>query len=72
MATVTLSFDNRADHVVTPQVLTILAREGIKSTFFVVGQQIETPDGLALIARARREGHWIGNRASIHTRFRWG
>jgi peptidoglycan-N-acetylglucosamine deacetylase len=66
MATVTLSFDNGPDPVVTPQVLDILAREGMKATFFVVGQRLEAPGGLALAARAHREGHWIGNHTYSH------
>ena len=67
MATVTLSFDNGPDPVVTPQVLDILGRHDIKATFFVVGQRLETPEGQALIARAHREGHWIGNHTYSHT-----
>lgn len=67
MATVTLSFDNGPDPVVTPHVLDILSRHGIKATFFAVGQRVEEPEGYALIARARREGHWIGNHTYSHT-----
>ena len=67
MTTITLSFDNGPDPVVTPQVLDILARHDIKATFFVVGQRLETPEGPALIARARDEGHWIGNHTYSHT-----
>ncbi len=67
MATITLSFDNGPDPVVTPQVLDILARHGIKATFFVVGQRLEAPEGHALTARARHEGHWIGNHTYSHT-----
>jgi peptidoglycan-N-acetylglucosamine deacetylase len=67
MATVTLSFDNGPDPAVTPQVLDTLARHDIKATFFVVGQHLEAPDGQALIARARREGHWVGNHTYTHS-----
>ena len=67
MATVTLSFDNGPEPTVTPLVLDTLARHAIKATFFVIGQKLETPDGQALIARARHEGHWIGNHTYSHT-----
>jgi peptidoglycan-N-acetylglucosamine deacetylase len=67
MATLTLSFDNGPDPVVTPQVLDILARQEIKATFFAVGQRLEAPEGQALIARAHQEGHWIGNHTYSHT-----
>jgi peptidoglycan/xylan/chitin deacetylase (PgdA/CDA1 family) len=67
MATVTLSFDNGPDPLVTPQVLDVLGKQDIKATFFAVGQRLEAPEGQALIARARREGHWIGNHTYSHT-----
>jgi peptidoglycan/xylan/chitin deacetylase (PgdA/CDA1 family) len=67
MAKITLSFDNGPDPVVTPQVLDILARHGIRATFFVVGKNLETAEGQALIARAHREGHRIGNHTYSHT-----
>lgn len=67
MATVTLSFDNGPEPAVTPQVLDTLARHAIKATFFVIGRKLETPEGQALITRARRDGHWIGNHTYSHT-----
>jgi len=67
MTTITLSFDNGPEPAVTPLVLDTLARHAIKATFFVIGQKLETPEGQALIARARREGHWIGNHTYTHT-----
>jgi peptidoglycan/xylan/chitin deacetylase (PgdA/CDA1 family) len=67
MPTVTLSFDNGPDAAVTPQVLDILARHEIRATFFVVGQKLEALAGPALIARAREQGHWIGNHTYSHT-----
>ncbi len=67
MTTITLSFDNGPDPAVTPQVLDTLARHAVKATFFVIGQKLETADGQALIARARREGHWVGNHTYSHS-----
>ena len=67
MAKVTLTFDNGPDPQATPQVLDCLARHGVKSTFFVLGQHVSTSVGLDLARRASREGHWIGNHTWSHT-----
>lgn len=66
MATVTLTFDNGPDPQATPLVLDCLARHGVQSTFFVLGQNVSTPAGLELARRASREGHWIGNHTWSH------
>lgn len=48
----------------TAEVLNILRREGIKATFFVLGEQAETrPE---LVARMNNEGHAIGNHTYNH------
>ena len=65
MQRVTLTFDNGPDAEVTPIVLDILARRGIKSTFFVVGQQLAACRAPA--ERAHAEGHWIGNHTWSHS-----
>jgi len=67
LAQVTLTFDNGPDPQATPQVLDCLARHGVKSTFFVLGQHVSTSVGLDLARRASREGHWIGNHTWSHT-----
>jgi len=67
LAQVTLTFDNGPDPQATPQVLDCLARHGVKSTFFVLGQHVSTSVGLDLARRASREGHWIGNHTWTHT-----
>jgi peptidoglycan/xylan/chitin deacetylase (PgdA/CDA1 family) len=67
MASVTLSFDNGPEPAVTPLVLDTLSRHGIKATFFVIGWKLQALEGQALIARARREGHWVGNHTYSHT-----
>lgn len=63
---VTLSFDNGPDPEVTPVVLDILQRRGIKATFFVIGEKLRDPIRHALVARAHSEGHWIGNHTFHH------
>jgi peptidoglycan/xylan/chitin deacetylase (PgdA/CDA1 family) len=59
-----LSFDNGPDPDVTPQVLDTLRRHDVLATFFVLGHKLR--DRRALSARARDEGHWIGNHTYNH------
>jgi peptidoglycan-N-acetylglucosamine deacetylase len=66
LAQVTLTFDNGPESHATPLVLDCLVRHGVKSTFFVLGQKVSTPEGLELGRRASREGHWIGNHTWSH------
>jgi peptidoglycan/xylan/chitin deacetylase (PgdA/CDA1 family) len=66
LAQVTLTFDNGPEPQATPHVLECLARHGVKSAFFVLGQKVSTPAGLDLVRRASREGHWIGNHTWSH------
>jgi len=66
LAQVTLTFDNGPDPQATPLVLDCLGQHGIKSTFFVLGQNVSTPEGLQLARRASGEGHWIGNHTWSH------
>ena len=56
-----LTFDNGPEPEVTPGVLATLARRGIPATFFLVGDKLRDPAGLALANRARAEGHRVGN-----------
>jgi peptidoglycan-N-acetylglucosamine deacetylase len=63
----TLTFDNGPDAAVTPMVLDILARRGIRATFFVLGQKLVDPQLRALAARAHDGGHWIGNHTFTHS-----
>jgi len=64
---VTLSFDNGPTPEVTPCVLDVLRERGVRSTFFVVGQQLRAPGMAAIARRAVAEGHWIGNHTLTHT-----
>ncbi|WP_193179541.1 polysaccharide deacetylase family protein [Nisaea sediminum] len=67
MPDLTLTFDNGPEPEVTPRVLDILARRGLKTTFFVVGEKLEDPARLDLARRAHAEGHRIGNHTFTHT-----
>jgi len=61
----TLSFDNGPTADVTPLVLDVLARRGVRSTFFVIGERLAR--NRALAERAHAEGHWIGNHTWSHS-----
>ena len=66
MSKLTLTFDNGPSVEITPQVLDILAQYGIKSTFFVCGKNISHEPQRAILERAKREGHWLGNHTFSH------
>ncbi|MGN6104322.1 MAG: polysaccharide deacetylase family protein [Kofleriaceae bacterium] len=63
----TLSFDNGPDPDVTPRVLDVLARHGVRGHFFVLGKQLADATHRALVERAYREGHLVGNHSFSHT-----
>ena len=66
MFKLTLTFDNGPEPDVTPQVLEVLQRAGIRSTFFVLGSKLALPGRRALAQQARDQGHWIGNHTYSH------
>lgn len=67
MFDLTLSFDNGPMPDVTPRVLDVLARRGVKSTFFVIGEKLARAEERVLAERAHSEGHWIGNHTWSHS-----
>lgn len=67
MFDLTLTFDNGPDPATTPAVLDILARRSLFACFFVIGRRLAAPGGRAIVERARKEGHWIGNHTWSHT-----
>ncbi|MFO7295332.1 MAG: polysaccharide deacetylase family protein [Clostridia bacterium] len=61
---VALTFDDAPDDIYTPQILDVLKREGVKATFFVVGNRIEAhPE---IMRRIVKEGHAVGNHSYNH------
>ena len=66
MFDVTVTFDNGPEPSVTPRVLDVLARRGVRTTFFVIGNKLLTRDARACTERAHAEGHWIGNHTWSH------
>jgi peptidoglycan-N-acetylglucosamine deacetylase len=64
---VTLTFDNGPTVGITEGVLEILARWGIRSTFFVIGRNLADRAAASLARRAHEAGHWIGNHTFSHS-----
>lgn len=62
-----LTFDDGPSTTVTPLILDILKEEGVKGTFFVLGQQLEGEGGVALLKRIYDEGHAIANHSYSHS-----
>lgn len=59
-----LTFDDGPDPEWTPRVLDALDKEGVKATFFAIGQQAQRlPD---LIRRVHDAGHAVGNHTFSH------
>ena len=59
-----LTFDDGPIPEQTPWVLDILARYGIKATFFMVGDNVRRHPGL--LDEVRRRGHSVGNHTMHH------
>lgn len=66
--TLTLIFAHGPDPRYTPEILDLLAKEGMPATFFTVGENIiKHPD---VFRRLVREGHLVGNHTMSHGDFR--
>lgn len=64
---VALTFDDGPDPVSTPELLRLLAKHGIKATFFVTGQKAAAnPE---LIREMIHQGHAVGNHSYSHDIF---
>ena len=61
---VVLTFDDGPVHSYTPRVLDILAKNCVKATFFIVGQQATAYP--ALVRRAYNDGNSIGTHSEHH------
>ena len=61
---VALTFDDGPDARWTPMILDTLRSRGVKATFFVVGQNVDTH--LGIVQREFAEGHEIGNHTYTH------
>jgi len=63
---VALTFDDGPNPPYTEQVLSILDRQGIQATFFLVGKQVQRFPGTA--SRIVQAGHEVGNHSYSHRR----
>lgn len=62
--TIVLTFDDGPNPPDTPDLLDLLAREGVPAVFFLVGERVvEHPD---LVARIAADGHVLGNHSWRH------
>ncbi|MES2987915.1 MAG: polysaccharide deacetylase family protein [Pseudomonadota bacterium] len=61
-----LTFDNGPTPGITDLVLDTLDRFGVKASFFLVGEQLGSPEARALAERAFQAGHRIGNHSFSH------
>jgi cellulose synthase/poly-beta-1,6-N-acetylglucosamine synthase-like glycosyltransferase/peptidoglycan/xylan/chitin deacetylase (PgdA/CDA1 family)/spore germination protein YaaH len=61
---VALTFDDGPDSEWTPRILSVLKREGVPASFFIIGENGQAnPE---LVKRIVREGHDIGNHTFTH------
>ncbi len=61
---IALTFDDAPDDNFTPKVLDVLKKEGVRATFFVVGNRVQAhPE---IVRRMVREGHVVGNHSWNH------
>jgi cellulose synthase/poly-beta-1,6-N-acetylglucosamine synthase-like glycosyltransferase/peptidoglycan/xylan/chitin deacetylase (PgdA/CDA1 family) len=64
---IALTFDDGPDPTYTPQVLDMLARNGVQATFFITGNNaVKYSD---LVKREAKEGHLVGNHTFNHVDF---
>lgn len=61
---IALTFDDGPSKVTTPRLLDLLAKKGVKATFFVQG--VNAHDNPEIIKREVAEGHEIGNHSWDH------
>jgi len=67
-ATRYLSFDDGPDPEHTPRLLDLLAKHGVKASFFLIGDKVEKhPE---LVRRIVAEGHVLGNHSYTHWSFK--
>lgn len=62
---VVLSYDDGPGHGLTPDLLDLLEREGVRATFFMIGSAVDAAPEIA--ARALAAGHEVGSHTMDHT-----
>lgn len=66
-ARLALTFDDGPDAVHTPRLLDMLAHQGVRATFFLIGEHVERLPAIA--QRIADEGHELGNHSYRHDNF---
>jgi peptidoglycan/xylan/chitin deacetylase (PgdA/CDA1 family) len=66
---IALTFDDGPNPAVTPRLLDLLDRHGIRATFFLIGKYVRACPRLAAEIAAR--GHAIGNHTETHPNLIW-
>lgn len=64
---ITLTFDDAPDEVNTPKLLDILKENGVKASFFMIGENMRGSN-IALVKRAYDEGHLVLSHSFSHPR----
>ena len=62
---VVFTFDDGPSKALTPQLLSLLGKYGIKATFFVLGERLQN-GGTDIMKAAFKQGHQIGNHSFDH------
>ena len=62
--TVALTFDDGPNITATPEILDYLREEGIKATFFLIGNNVDAHP--SLVQRIADDGHTLGNHSNSH------
>src|SRR5205814_3684730 len=66
---IALTYDDGPNPAATPQLLEVLARHGVRATFFLIGRFVhECP---TLTREIRAAGHLIGNHTMTHPWLAW-
>jgi peptidoglycan/xylan/chitin deacetylase (PgdA/CDA1 family) len=66
-ARLSLTFDNGPTRGITERILQVLARHGLRVTFFVIGEKLRDKAAAGLLAEMAAAGHWIGNHTLTHS-----
>lgn len=63
---IALTFDDGPNASYTPILLDGLKERGIKATFFLIGENVESGENAQIVKRMHEEGHLIGNHTYHH------
>lgn len=66
MHKIVLTFDDGPEPDHTPRILDLLAEEGVRAVFFVIGERVLRHGALDIVRRAASAGHLIGNHSFSH------